>query len=74
MVRSTAKEGQNQAKSSLTVVYRGGRVDTPKAHRLRSLHGCQKKAQCYPFVGVITPLLRSIAPCLSSCVSFFVSF
>jgi hypothetical protein len=58
--------GQNQAKSSLTVVYRGGRGAPPKAHWVRSLQGGPKRAQFYACVGVFTPLLRSIAPCLAS--------
>jgi hypothetical protein len=37
--------GQNQAKSSLTVVYRGGRGPPPKAHWVRSLQGGPKRAQ-----------------------------
>jgi hypothetical protein len=37
--------GQNQAKSSLTVVYRGGRGAPPKAHWVRSLQGGPKRAQ-----------------------------
>jgi translation initiation factor IF-2 len=37
--------GQNQAKSSLTVVYRGGRGAPPKAHCVRSLQGGPKSAQ-----------------------------
>jgi hypothetical protein len=36
--------GQNQAKSSLTVVYRGGRGAPPKAHWVRSLQGGPKRA------------------------------
>jgi hypothetical protein len=37
--------GQHQAKSSLTVVYRGGRGAPPKAHWVRSLQGGPKRAQ-----------------------------
>jgi hypothetical protein len=57
--------GQNQAKSSLTVVYRGGRGAPPKAHWVRSLQGGPNRAQSQALVGVLTPLRRSIAPCLS---------
>jgi hypothetical protein len=37
--------GQNLAKCSLTVVYRGGRGAPPKAHWVRSLQGGPKRAQ-----------------------------
>jgi hypothetical protein len=63
--------GQNQAKSSLTVVYRGGRGAPPKAHWVRSLQWGPKRAHFYAFVGVFTALLRSIVPCRCS---FFLWF
>jgi translation initiation factor IF-2 len=43
--RVRTRWGQNQAKSSLPVVYRGGRGAPPKAHWVRSLQGGPKRAQ-----------------------------
>jgi hypothetical protein len=60
--------GQNQARSSLTVVSRGGRGAPPQAHWVRSLQGGPKRAPGEAFVGVFTPRVRAIAPCLSAVV------
>jgi hypothetical protein len=65
--------GQNQAMARSTGVYRGGRGAPPKAHWVRSLQGGPKRAQFEAFVGVFTPRLRSLAPCLSLCFSVFLS-